>query len=281
MTIRGTTRLLGVVGWPVRHSRSPQMHAAAIAAAGIDYAYVPMEVAPERLAEAVAGLRALGFAGCNATIPHKVGVLALADEATPAARAIGAANTLTFRVDGAIEAHNTDAEGAFDALAGAVPGFDLRGGTALVLGAGGTARAVAWGAAARGASRVLILNRTVEKARALARETAAHWPGVEIRAVDGPGDPAIAEARAVLQTTSLGMAPGDAMPLDPSLLGDGAAVLEAVYSPLETPFLAGCRARGLACVDGLAMLVAQGALSFERWTGCPADREAMRRAVEA
>ena len=278
--INGSTRLLGVIGWPVRHSRSPQMHAAAIEAAGLDLAYVPMEVAPERLADAIAGLRALGFLGCNVTIPHKVGVAQLADELTPAARAIGAANTLTFRPDSSIEGHNTDAEGAFEALEGDLPGFSAKGATVLVLGAGGTARGVAWGAAARGAARVLILNRTVATAQALAAEMQGLWPGREFRALHEASQVSqLDQLDVVLQATSLGMKPADALPIDPAMLPATAAVLEAVYSPLETPFLAACRARGMRCVDGLSMLVAQGALSFERWTGIRPDRAAMRRAI--
>src|SRR5690606_28752607 len=144
--------------------------------------------------------------------------------------------------DGTIEGHNTDAEGAFEALEGDLPGFTAKGATVLVLGAGGTARGVAWGAAARGAARVLVLNRTLATAQDWAAEMQGLWPGREFLALDNASQVAqLDQLDAVLQTTSLGMKPADPLPLDPALLLPTAAVLEAVYSPLETPFLAACR----------------------------------------
>jgi shikimate dehydrogenase len=270
--ITGRTRLLGVMGWPVEHSRSPAMHSAAIAAAGLDYAYVPLPVPPGRLHEAVRGLRALGFRGCNVTIPHKVAVAGMMDELTPAAKGIGAVNTILVQEpDGRLIGDNTDCEGAFDAIEDRL-GVTPAGAEA--------AMACAWGAAARGARTVRLLNRTREKAEEIARSMAAQHPGCRFDVV-GPDDrSAIAASNIVLQMTSLGMKPQDPLPLDPALLGPDAVVLEAVYSPLETAWLRACRERGLRAVDGLAMLVGQGALSFEKWTGARADRNAMVAALQ-
>ncbi|MBX3730314.1 MAG: shikimate dehydrogenase [Candidatus Sumerlaeia bacterium] len=276
--ITGKTGVLGVIGWPVAHSRSPQMQAAAIAAAGLDLAYVALPVEPARVGDAVRGLRALGFRGCNVTIPHKVAVIEYLDELTPAARGIGAVNTIEVRSDGRLVGHNTDADGGLAAVAFET-GADAGGADVLVLGAGGAARAVAWGAAARGARRVTFVNRTRGKADALVADLATAHPRTDFRVLESPVAADLATVGIVFQMTSLGMKPDDPLPLDPALLPAGAAGLEAVYSPLETPWLRACRARGLRIADGLTMLVGQGALAFEIWTGQTADREAMRRAL--
>lgn len=278
MPITAKTRLLGVMGWPVGHSRSPLMHAAAIAKAGIDYAYVAFPVRPENVVEAVRGLRALGFRGCNVTIPHKEAVVACIDELTPTAQRAGAVNTIVVEDDGRLVGHNTDVAGAMDAVqqeTGAV----AEGRHVLVLGGGGAARAAACGAAERRASKVTIVNRTVEKAQRIADEFAARFPETKFRATSEIRAHNLADVAIVLQVTSLGMKPGDPLPVDPALLPADCVALEAVYAPLETEWLKACRARGLRTVDGLAMLVAQGALSFEMWTGVPADRAAMRAAI--
>jgi shikimate dehydrogenase len=255
------------------------MHAAAIEAAGLDYAYVPLAVSPDRLAEAVRGLGALGFRGCNVTIPHKVAVAGLMDALTPAARGIGAVNTILLEEDGRLVGDNTDCEGAFDAIED-VTGVSPAGREVLVIGAGGAAMACAWGAAARGARVVRVLNRTRARAEEVVRAMAAQHPGCHFEVVACTDRERIAACGIVLQMTSLGMKPGDALPLDPETLDSDAVVLEAVYSPLVTPWLQRCRERGLRAVDGLAMLVGQGALAFERWTGVRADRRAMKAAIE-
>lgn len=278
--ITGTTRLLGVMGWPIAHTRSPRMHAAAIRAAGLDLAYVPLPVRPDALGDAVSGLRALGFIGCNVTIPHKVEVARLCDLLTPAARGIGAVNTLIIdQATGHITGGNTDTDGAFEAVEEET-GVGVSGRSVLILGGGGTAQAVAWGAGARGAAEVLLLNRTREKAQRLADEMAPQHPATRFRAVGLDEVRASwGEVAVVFQLTSLGMKPDDPLPLDPALLPAGCVVLEAVYSPLETPFLRACRGRGLRVVDGLGMLVAQGARSFELWTRVSPNRAAMKAAV--
>ena len=262
----GGLRRLGVLGWPVAHSRSPAMHRAALAAIGrTDLTYQRLPVPPEAFAETVRALPAAGFRGVNVTIPHKEAALALADRASDAARAIGAANTLTFE-DGAILADNTDAPGLL-----AVLGESPAGRTALVLGAGGAGRAAVWALVSAGAADVAVWNRTPERARALAAELGA-------RAVEAPKP-----AEIVVNCTSVGLhdpeATFKALPVQADELDAGSLVVDMVYRAGETRFLEAARTRGARVVDGLEVLVAQGAASFERWTGLEAPREAMRAAA--
>jgi shikimate dehydrogenase len=256
---------LGVCGWPVAHSRSPQMHNAALAAAGLaGWRYLRLPLPPELFEETVRALPAAGFRGVNVTIPHKRAALALADRASDAARAIGAANTLTFE-EGAIVADNTDAPGLLAALP-----ESPRGRTALVLGAGGAGRAAAWALTTAGA-QVAIWNRTPERARELAADVGA-------RAVE------VAEPADILvNCTSVGLhdpaATFKALPIEADDLGAGSLVVDMVYTAGTTRLLEAARTRGARVVDGLEVLVAQGAASFERWTGMEAPREAMRAAA--
>jgi shikimate dehydrogenase len=256
---------LGVCGWPVAHSRSPQMHNAALVAAGLhDWHYQKLPLPPELFEETVRALPAAGFRGVNVTIPHKQAALALADEASAAARAIGAANTLTFE-DGRILADNTDAPGLLAALP-----LDPAGQRALVLGAGGAGRAAAWALAVAGAD-VAVWNRTAATARDLASELGVRW------APDGES------ARIIVQCTSVGLddpeATFKALPLRADDLDAGSLVVDMVYRAGGTKLLEAASARGAGVVDGLEILVAQGAASFERWTGTAAPRDAMRAAA--
>lgn len=244
------------------------MHHAALRAAGlVDWRYLRLPLPPELFAETVAALPAAGFRGVNVTIPHKEAALALAAEASDAAREIGAANTLTFE-DGHVHAENTDAPGLLAALP---EGYDVSDRTALVLGAGGSARAVVWALRRAGAADVAIWNRTHERARALADALGG-------RAVEVPGP-----AQIVVNCTSVGLrvddAPFKALPLDADSLGAGSLVVDLVYRDGGTQLLEAARERGADVVDGLEILVAQGAASFERWTGRTAPRQAMREAV--
>jgi shikimate dehydrogenase len=259
---------LGVLGWPVAHSRSPAMHNAALAHLGLkDWHYQRLPAPPEVFDETVRGLPAAGFVGANVTIPHKKAALALADSATDAARAIGAANTLAFGPGGAIAASNTDAPGFLAALGGA--GADPAGQTALVLGAGGSARAVAYALREAGAARVVVWNRTPERARALAADL-----GVE--AADRP-----IAAELLVNCTSVGLADGEFkdLPLDADALGTYATVADLVYRAGGTGLVAHAQRRGCTVVDGLEVLVRQGALSFEAWTGREAPIDVMRAAA--
>jgi shikimate dehydrogenase len=255
---------LGVLGWPVAHSRSPAMHNAALAALDLsDWHYQRLPAPPEVFAETVRGLPGAGFVGANVTIPHKQAALALADEATAAARAIGAANTLSFS-DGAIRASNTDAPGLLAALAGvdATPA----GRRCLVLGAGGSARAAVYALREAGAARVAVCNRTLERARRLADELGADVV------------PAPIAADLLVNCTSVGLgAEGfKESPIAADSLGDYTIVVDLVYRAGDTALVAEARRRGCVVVDGLEILVRQGALSFEAWTGREAPLEVMR-----
>ena len=255
--------LTGVLGDPVEHSRSPAMHNAAFEALGLEWRYVKLPVAAEQFAETVRALPGSGYRGANVTIPHKEAALALADEASDAARAIGAANTLTF-ADGVIHADNTDAAGLLAALPRAPEGM-----AALVLGAGGAGRAAAW--ALRDAdAEVSVWNRTPERARALAAE-------LDVAHVEAP-----VAADLVVNATSVGLKPDDGLEELPLAWIDPPQVaVELVYGDHETPFAAWAEAGGAELVDGLEVLVRQGALSFQRWTGEEPPIDAMRRAARA
>lgn len=259
---------LGVLGWPVAHSRSPRMQNAALAELGLkDWHYQRLPVPPEVFEETVRSLPASGFVGANVTIPHKEAALALADESTAAARAIGAANTLTFSDDGAIHAANTDAPGFIAALDGA--GVDPAGQTALVLGAGGSARGIVYALREAGARQVAVWNRTAERATALAADL-----GVEPAYRPVPAD-------LLVNCTSVGLADGEfkELPLDADALGTYATVADLVYRDGGTGLIAHARGRGCTVVDGLEVLVRQGALSLEAWTGLTAPVDAMRDAA--
>jgi shikimate dehydrogenase len=257
---------LGVCGWPVAHSRSPEIQNAALAAAGLgDWRYIRLPLPPRRFEEAVRALPARGFRGVNVTIPHKEAALALADDATATAREIGAANTLTFGPGGSIHAHNTDAPGLLEAL-----GEDVRGRRALVLGAGGAARAAVHALVQAGAE-VAVWNRTPERARALAA------------ALGATAVSRLAQADILVNATAVGLHdPGEtfkALPVSADEVTAGSCVVDMVYRPEGTALLQAARAWGARTIDGMEVLIAQGAASFECWTGRPASREVMRRAA--
>jgi shikimate dehydrogenase len=262
---------LGVLGWPVRHSRSPAIQNAALAAAGLpEWRYQLLPVPPELFAEVVQALPGAGFAGANVTIPHKQAALALAGETTARARAIGAANTLTFGDDGVTTADNTDAP----ALITALP-FPVAGRTALVLGAGGSARAAVWALLDAGAAEVRVWNRTAERARRLCADLGA----IPTESTSNPP-----QADLLVNCTTAGLDGGssfDQLPLTPGDLDGYAAVVDLVYAGSPTALIARAREHGIPAVDGLELLIGQGALSFQRFTGRPASLDAMRGAVRA
>jgi shikimate dehydrogenase len=255
-----------VLGWPVSHSRSPAIQNAALQQAGLrDWRYQLLPVPPELLSEVVPALAGVGFAGANVTIPHKEAALRLASDATPRARVIGAVNTLTVGPGGEIRADNTDAP----AFVAALP-FSVRGRTAMLLGAGGSARAAVWALLDAGAAEVRVWNRTAERARALAAQLGA-------TAVEHP-----AAADVLVHCTAVGLDgsdPFDRLPLGRADLDDYGCVVDFVYTPAGTRLVDAARERGIPAVDGLTLLIGQGALSFEIFTGVPASLEAMRGAA--
>ena len=264
------TRLLAVLGHPVAHSLSPVMHNAALAAADLDLAYVAIDVPPDHLDDALAGLPALGFVGCNVTVPHKQAVLAACASLGPEAREIGAVNTISVTPDG-LHGDNTDAAGFLEGLPG-----DLSAGTAVVFGAGGAARAVVVALARRGWD-VAVVARRGDQAVGLARDLAGPSMAVAGYGLELLSD-LVGTADLVVNATPLGL---QHEPLPAPLMGlDGGQVAyDLVYNPPDTLFLTAARAAGAVAVNGLAMLVGQAAVAFETWTGTPPDRDVMRAAA--
>ena len=258
--ITGAALVAGIVGRPVTHSLSPVLHNAWIAAAGLNAAYVPLAPAAGGFPALAEGLRGAVIRGGNVTIPFKEEALACADEASPAARLAGAANLLLFRDDGSIFADNTDGLGLLAALSLQAPGFDPAAGPAVILGAGGAARGAAAALVLAGAPDVRIVNRTADRAHALAADV-----GGPVRAVD-PGD-ALAGANVIINATSLGLNGGQGPEAELADAPATAVVMDMVYKPLRTEFIARARARGLRTVDGLEMLIRQAVPSFEAFFG--------------
>lgn len=269
--------LAGVAGWPIGHSKSPAIFAHWFARLGVAGRYVPLPVRAEDFAEVYRALPKAGFVGINCTIPHKEAALRLADEATGAARAIGAANMIRF-ADGRIVADNTDAFGFIENLRAGAPGRDPAAGPALVLGAGGAARAVLHALIAAGVPELRLANRTPARAEAL---SAAFGPRVSVVPWEARAE-AAAGAACIVNTTSLGMA--GQPPLDMALDAAPATALvtDLVYAPLETPLLAEARRRGMVAIDGLGMLLHQARPAFAAWFGVdPPVDGALRRACLA
>ncbi len=272
-----TRKRLAVLGQPISHSRSPAMHNAALAELGLagEWSYEAIEVAPPDFEALLRRMVAEGFVGANVTVPHKVAALELADEVGKEARAIGAANTLSFSPRG-IVAENTDARGFLDALPAPPAGKG-----ALVLGAGGSARAVAWALVTEGA-QVSIWNRTAEKAERLAEEMGASaLPSSDERL-------ASANFNLIVNTTTVGMggpgegAPGlKSLPIRADSLGETHQLVDLAYGPDETELARAARGHGATVVDGLEVLVHQGAASLRIWTGQDPPIETMRRAARA
>lgn len=269
--IRGSTRVAAVIGWPVEHSRSPQMFEAAFAAAAMDAVMIPIGVPPESLATIVDALRAMRALGASVTLPHKLAAVALCDELSPDAKAIGAVNCL--RLYGAhVMGHNTDCHGFTDGLVAA--GFDPEGKRCVILGAGGAARAVAYGLRSANAAAIDVIARRPQR---VAWTTARPWTPVELRG-------SFARADLVVDATPMGLAEdGDAATVETLPLGDlraGGWVSSLVYH--QRPLLLErAAARGHSTVDGRGMLVHQGARAFAFWTGAAPPIQAMQRALNA
>jgi shikimate dehydrogenase len=252
--------LAGVLGFPVGHSRSPAMMNAAFAELGLDWRYLHLPVPPEQFAETVRALPASGYRGANVTIPHKLAAHELTDDLTEAAAAIGAVNTLSFEAAGRVSGDNTDAGGLIDALGAERPA------SALVLGAGGAARAAVWALREAGAE-VTVWNRTPERARRLAGDFG-------VGAAERPG-----EADLLVNATSVGLRRGDSPQALPLVEAD--TVVDLVYGGEPTELARWAEHRGARVIDGLEVLVRQGARSFERWTGREAPLDTMRRAASS
>jgi shikimate dehydrogenase len=268
--ISGATRTLGVIGWPVEHSVSPAIHNAAFASLGLDWVYVPLPVRPGRVVPAVAGLRELGFAGANVTMPHKSEVAGLMDRRSDHADRLQAVNTIVVSEDG-LTGHNTDAPG-FDRFLRLDVGFDADGRRILLFGGGGAARACALALGLAGAAEVVVALR--DPARDEAIRQALDGLPVGVRTIPFE-DAAGIEADLVVNATPLGLA-GEQLPLP--RLGSGQAVVDLIYQPPVTPLLARARDAGAVAFGGLGLLLQQAALSFEIWTGQVAPLDVMSAA---
>jgi shikimate dehydrogenase len=283
-------RVVGIIGDPVAHSLSPRMHTAAFEAAGLDWRYVAFRVPPPRLEDAVRGIRALGLAGVNVTIPHKETVIPFLDGVEPTARVAGAVNTIRLE-DGVLFGYNTDAPGLLDALT-EDGGAALAAARCLILGAGGAGRSAAFALAGAQVKSITVLNRTPSRAQDVAASVAHAAPACALTA--GPLDAATVaraaeDADVIIQATSatlsaaMGGGGGRAAWLQAlkPILRQGMTVLDMVYTPRRTELLAAAADAGATVVDGVSLLVHQGARSFQLWTGLPAPVAAMRRAVDA
>ena len=260
MTSETTPRAACLIGWPAAHSRSPLIHHYWLRTLGIEGGYIIEAVPPDEFQDFIFRLSLRGFVGANVTRPHKERALALS-KPDDRARAVGAANTLWYD-QGELRSTNTDVEGFINNLDACAPGWD-KAEDALVLGAGGAARAVVFGLVERGIKRVHLVNRTVERARALADQ---FGPSVSPAAWDAIGG-LLPRAGLLVNTTSLGMHGQPALELDIGLLPSNAVVADLVYVPLETQLLSAARARGLKTADGLGMLLHQAVRGFELWFG--------------
>lgn len=280
MQITGQTKIVGIIGAPITHSRSPQIHNAAIAALGLDYVYVPFHVEPDDLGAAIEGFKAANVVGINVTIPHKQYVIPYLDEISREATLIGAVNTLIFK-DGAISGENTDAPGFLQAMP--EDGLDVpQGGSAVVIGAGGSARAIVVALALAGVRTICITNRTVSRAVALATDL-SEKTGVSIYGIgldDSMLSDAVGTSQLIVNTASTGMDVSHPLLIDPEWLEPQSIVYDIVYTPPETRLLRAAAEKGCHTIGGLGMLVHQGAIAFERWTGVNPPIEIMRQALQ-
>jgi shikimate dehydrogenase len=273
----GAGRLAGIFGWPISHSRSPQLHGYWLEHYGIDGAYVPLAVTPEDFPAAVRALPKLGFVGANVTVPHKEAAFAACDQLDDTARRIGAVNTLSFTAEG-IVGRNTDGYGFIENLRGEVPDWNAARAPAVMLGAGGSARAVAVALLDAGVPELRILNRTHDRAAMLAdalgsRVKPMPWTGFAA---------AVADAGLLINTTTQGMVGQPPLDVDLAPLPRPAVVTDLIYTPLETKLLADARRRGHRAVDGLGMLLWQAKPGFAAWFGVdPEVTDALRAAVLA
>ncbi len=281
--ITGHTRLCGILGHPLGHTLSPRMQNAAFAARGLDWVYVPWPVPPDRLGEALRGLRALAnFAGANVTVPHKEAILPHLDALTDEARAVGAVNTVV-RTGDRLTGHTTDGAGLLGALAEDT-GFRPLAARVVIIGSGGAGRSAAFALARAGARQIILLNRSLPRAEALAAELQRTAPEAVIAAYPlqpPPPGQILGSADLMINATSVGMHPGDPSPLDLSPCRPEAVAYEMIYNPPETEFLRQARALGLPAANGVGMLLHQGAAAFALWTGQAAPVESMRRALRA
>lgn len=268
-------KLFAVIGDPIAHSMSPAMHNDLFQAYGIDAHYQPLHVTRESLRDAVIGLKAIGAAGFNITVPHKESVLPLLDKLDPLAEAIGAVNTVVNE-NGKLVGYNTDGSGYLKGLLTEMP--TIKGKNILIIGAGGAARALYFTLAQAGVNRLDICNRTVHKGEALIHDCPFHVPSAVIGKEEAEKN--LADYQLLIQTTPIGMAPNiESLPLSLHNLNTDSFISDIIYNPLETKILREAKNKGAKIQNGLDMFVFQGALAFEKWTGIFPNIERMKTIV--
>ena len=277
MKVTGKTCVYGIFGYPVKHSLSPLMQNAAFREAGVDAVYVPFEVEPENLKEAVDGVRALGIKGLNVTVPHKERIVEHLDYLSEEAELLGAVNTVKNE-NGELTGYNTDAEGFLRSLI--EEGVELEGKKALMFGAGGAARAVGYALLKGGVSFLYIVNRNFQRAREVGELLGKRGNVLVFPLKESTVETLLKEVDLIVNTTSVGMKPEDPHLFDYSKIPERIAVVDIIYNPPETPLLKAAKERGCKTVNGLGMLVHQGAVAFEIWTGKKAPVETMREVLE-
>ncbi len=280
LKLSGTTQVVGIIGNPVKHSLSPVMQNIAFAECNLDYVYVPFNVLPENLGIAISGLRALGVRGFNVTIPYKTAIIQYLDRLDQSAEDAGAVNTVLIK-DGIMTGYNTDGDGLVYSLADDLD-FIPGAGTVVVIGAGGAARGATAALCRSKAQRIIVVNRSFEKALQLKNEMSSRYPTVCIEAVQKNGltEELLMDASLVINTTSVGMNSDKIDFLDLSLLSKSAKVYDMVYSPVITPLIHDATGMGLMVSNGLGMLAAQGELAFAVWTGFKPPKGLMKRVLE-
>lgn len=279
--IDGKTKVFGIIGYPIKHTFSPYMHNLAFKALNINAAYVPFEVSPDRLKDAVCGLIALGVGGVNVTIPHKEAIMPFLDELSPEAKGIGAVNTVLLR-EGKSKGYNTDAGGFLSSL---IEDTDVRpyNKSALVFGAGGAAKAIAYVLTREGIKSITFVDIVIQKAKELALKIRRDFPGCSARSIPflkSRIDEEALNSDILVNASPVGMKKADPCIVSPSALHKDLAVYDLIYNPTETRLLKEAKKRGLKASNGIGMLLRQGALSFELFTGRRAPISVMRDALE-
>ncbi len=281
MKITGKTEVVGLFGYPVRHTASPAFQNAGFEAAGLDWVYLPFEVSPDELGRAIDGAAALGFRGLNLTIPHKQAVIEYLDGLSPEAEIIGAVNTVDIR-DGILKGYNTDGRGFVRSIE-EESGLDLAEKKVVVIGAGGAGRGVAVQAALDEASEVCVCDCDENRSRSVVSLIDSRIRAGVARFVpstDSAIEESVRRCELFVDATPLGMKPDDRMSIDPDWLNPASLVYDLVYDPPETRLLRAARQHGCRTQNGLGMLLYQGCIAFEIWTGIPAPVADMRRALE-
>lgn len=280
MKITGKTRVTGLIGWPVAHSLSPVMHNAAFEHLGLDFCYVPFAVKDEYLDVAIKAIPVLNIAGLNVTIPHKERVLPYLSEIAKEAAMIGAVNTIKV-MDNRLIGYNTDGVGFTASLIEA--GYPVQGRNILILGGGGSAKAVAFQSAVEGARRIIISNRTVHKAAVIKEQMKKYFSSIEIKVI-GTGYNELKDIMdkidIVVNATSVGLKIEDPSPLPKEFLHEGLFICDLIYNPPTTALIRHAKESGIPCMNGTGMLLHQGAASFKLWIGIEPPIEVMRQSLE-